>query len=124
MSGFVLNRYRWQNRILMVLTDDETIASRQKDILDQDIDGVLDRDLVVFGLSGEGTPYLEDTDVDLNRVRDGLSLEDDDKIVLLGKDGAVKGKWGTPVTTDELFTLIDAMPMRKEEMRRKRMNKS
>jgi hypothetical protein len=124
MGGSVLNNYRWQNRILMVLTDDETIASRQKEILDQDIDGVLDRDLVVFGLGGEGAPYLEDTDVDLDRVRDGFSLEDDDKIVLLGKDGSVKGKWGAPVTTEELFTLIDAMPMRKEEMRRKKMRKS
>ena len=96
MGGFVLNRYRWQNRILMVLTDDETIVSRQKDILDQDIDGVLDRDLVVFGLGGERAPYLEDKEVDLHQVRDGFSLEDDDKIVLLGKDGSVKGTWGGP----------------------------
>lgn len=124
MGGSVLNHYRWKNRILIVLTDDETIASRQKEILDQDTDGVLDRDLVVFGLGDEGAPYLEGTDVDLDRVRDDFSLEDDDKIVLLGKDGSVKGKWGSPVTTGELFRLIDAMPMRKEETRRKRMRTS
>jgi hypothetical protein len=34
----------------------------------------------------------------------------------VGKDGGVKLDAGTPMTTDTLFALIDAMPMRQEEL--------
>jgi len=37
--------------------------------------------------------------------------------ILIGKDGGVKGRWDSPVDMDALFGLIDAMPMRRQEMR-------
>ena len=36
---------------------------------------------------------------------------------LIGKDGTMKHKFTTPITTKELFKLVDAMPMRKAEKR-------
>ncbi len=38
-------------------------------------------------------------------------------LILIGKDGAEKLRSDKPVTTTELFELIDAMPMRQAEMR-------
>jgi hypothetical protein len=38
-------------------------------------------------------------------------------VLLIGKDGGVKLRREVPVTTTELFSLIDSMPMRKREMR-------
>lgn len=39
------------------------------------------------------------------------------RVLLVGKDGGVKLDSDAPVTPAELFTLIDAMPMRKAELR-------
>ena len=38
------------------------------------------------------------------------------RVRLVGKDGGVKLDRDTPMTTDALFALIDAMPMRQEEL--------
>jgi len=37
--------------------------------------------------------------------------------ILVGKDGTVKHRTNTPVTPENLYALIDAMPMRRREMR-------
>ena len=39
------------------------------------------------------------------------------RVRLVGKDGGVKLDQGAPVPPDELFALIDAMPMRRAEKR-------
>lgn len=38
-------------------------------------------------------------------------------VVLVGKDGGVKKVWRDPVDPKDIFTVIDAMPMRQREMR-------
>jgi hypothetical protein len=38
------------------------------------------------------------------------------RVRLVGKDGGVKLDRSTPMTIDELFTIIDAMPMRQDEV--------
>ena len=38
-------------------------------------------------------------------------------VVLVGKDGSVKQVWRAPVAPSRIFALIDAMPMRRREMR-------
>ena len=39
-------------------------------------------------------------------------------VALVGKDGGVKLSRQAPVSTETLFRTIDAMPMRRDEMRR------
>ena len=39
-------------------------------------------------------------------------------VLLIGRDGGVKLRSGTPLTTGTLFDAIDAMPMRQAEMGR------
>ena len=38
-------------------------------------------------------------------------------VVLIGKDGGEKLRRATPLSPDELFAIVDAMPMRRAEMR-------
>ncbi len=40
-------------------------------------------------------------------------------LILVGKDGGEKFRSGKITTTQELFAIIDAMPMRQSEMRRR-----
>jgi hypothetical protein len=37
--------------------------------------------------------------------------------VLIGKDGSVKARYNAAPSLDELFALIDGMPMRRAELR-------
>jgi hypothetical protein len=37
-------------------------------------------------------------------------------VLLIGKDGGLKNRFDAPVTVDEIFGLIDVMPMRMREM--------
>ena len=47
-----------------------------------------------------------------------FNLEEDKfTVLLIGKDGTEKGRWHEPVSVEELFTLIDTMPMRQREMK-------
>ncbi|MPW29449.1 DUF4174 domain-containing protein [Agarivorans sp. B2Z047] len=50
-------------------------------------------------------------------LRDKYKVEDNKHIaVLIGKDGHEKHRWGATTNWQEVFEIIDAMPMRKQEM--------
>jgi hypothetical protein len=61
-------------------------------------------DAAVAGLKERDLEVITQTSAPAFRVR------------LVGKDGGVKLDRNTPMTTDELFTIIDAMPMRQDEV--------
>jgi hypothetical protein len=52
-------------------------------------------------------------------LRKKFNIVNDFIFILIGKDGTFKLRAEKPVSSDGLFSLIDSMPMRKEEMRRK-----
>ncbi len=115
----MFEKYKWRNRILVVLSDDVKELNKQKDILVKSKDGLIDRDLIIFGYENLEAPFIKDSQVELNSIREEFSLSQDDNVILIGKDGGVKKTWKTYVSSDELFTLIDSMPMRRREMRRR-----
>ena len=49
------------------------------------------------------------------RLRAALAV-DGFEVLLVGKDGGVKLRQETPLSVDDLFATIDAMPMRQREM--------
>ena len=71
-------------------------------------------------------PALRERDVEvLREAKTGGALrgtlgvaEHGFAVVLVGKDGGVKKTWREPVGSEAIFAIIDAMPMRREEMRR------
>lgn len=113
----MLDNYLWKNRILIVLQHAPDIAERQRQIIDRDIEGFLERDLIVIGFGEDNNLYREVSD--LEKILEEYSISKADKIVLIGKDGSVKNTWREPVQTNKLFSIIDEMPMRKAEMRKK-----
>lgn len=52
-------------------------------------------------------------------VRKKASCTDDLQFVLIGKDTSVKARWKADFTQKDLFERIDAMPMRRFEMKQK-----
>ena len=120
-----LSRYQWKNRLLFVIapTRDEpsfdtlhrTLAARGADLAD--------RDLVVFelvesGLSTKDGEPLDPAKARLLRDRFGVPLGAF-SVILVGKDGGVKLDRRDQTGLEEILALIDSMPMRQHEMRRK-----
>ncbi len=93
----------------------------------------LERDLDLVSATGNSAylNYFVDGDVQrsplygsyVDRIIEESNCNDDTSFVLIGKDGRVKYRWQNNVATEELFEIIDAMPMRQFEMMQKIENK-
>lgn len=104
--------YHDKNRIVLVagpLTGDAHVAA-QRQIFEAHKAGFKERDLLYFEALGEkGAPARSELHLDGKHFT----------VLLIGKDGEVKVKSDKPLTAESLFATIDAMPMRKEEMKRR-----
>ena len=119
-----LERYRWQNRALLVFAPDvdSTLYVRQQEMLLDVEAGLNERDVVVISVLGdvvevERRPDAAASAVELRDSHDVLS--GDFRVVLIGKDGGVKLRQDEPILAADLFALIDSMPMRRQEMGRR-----
>jgi hypothetical protein len=118
-------QFKWKNRLLLVFTPDSShplCESLQRDISTRKLE-VDDRDLVVFEILGVGTSKRDGSQLDPHtaaslRKRFDISPKAF-SLILVGKDGGVKLRRNDPVNLEEIFRLIDSMPMRQEEMRQK-----
>jgi len=117
-----LDALRWKKRVLVLFSPSESEASfrSQKQGLDSNAEGVLERDLMVLeimeqGQSRVGKQMLSEKSVHDIRKRLGVQTGTF-QVFLIGKDGGVKLRSSEPVSMKDLFGLIDSMPMRRQEM--------
>jgi hypothetical protein len=110
-----LRTNQWEKRILLLCASDPQQAAfiRQKEILKKEETGLKERDMLVLEMVYENAAQAD---------KDYLEKELEIKptkftVLLLGKDGGVKRKQNQPLGTEDLFGTIDAMPMRKREMK-------
>jgi len=123
-SAVDLRQYQWKNRILLVFAPTqgeplfqalhESVAARRAD--------VEDRDLVVFEVLENGPSFQDGEILDPAEAR---TLRERFRVpgwvfsvILVGKDGGVKLERQDRTSLEEIFAVIDAMPMRQQEMRR------
>jgi hypothetical protein len=127
--NFDLDAYRWKNRILIIFVPpvDSENYEAQKEILRNQSAGILDRDLrIVEVLEKESNADLDIslTGESAQEMRNRLGVTGQEfQVILIGKDGTVKLRSKAAVSASALFQLIDAMPMRQEEMREKKKNR-
>ncbi|WP_026942269.1 DUF4174 domain-containing protein [Hellea balneolensis] len=57
-----------------------------------------------------------------DKLRQKAACKNAPEFILIGKDTGVKARWYNDFTQEDLFSRIDAMPMRRYEMRNKRTN--
>ena len=112
---------RWQNRLLVFGGEGDDIE-RQKTLVIEARDGYLERDLLVIHLSDDNATLIVGEsgalpEAELFRQRFAMSAEAFE-VVLVGKDGGAKERRKAAFETENLFGIIDAMPMRMREMRR------
>ena len=124
-----LSAHRWENRVLIIKVKERLAApdySLQLDVLKNDRKGMLERKLVVY-LIEDGMYNYQDLKVDNKgwryvdpELKALLDSKKEFQVLLLGLDGGVKLNRDSYIPQDELFRIIDSMPMRASEMRKKK----
>ena len=130
MNAQDLKKYRWENRILLIKTVDEYSSQYQEQLEEfkQAPEGLEERKLIVYeflenqfkstdykksGIIHSGTASKEFID-------DTFNSREQFEVILIGLDGVVKHRKTDVITKEELFSIIDGMPMRQTELRRKK----
>lgn len=113
--------YHWKNRIVLVFNQEDKRPMEQQIARFQEKSaGMQDRDLIVFRITEDkviGPKSLYGAKA-AKKIRAKYSAEDDKfTVILIGKDGTEKLRQYEILSTDKLFATIDAMPMRRREMR-------
>lgn len=111
----VLEDLKWEKRVVLIFASDgfdENLIAQQE-ILKNDKEGYAERDLVVL------TYLLADKDDQALRQKYNIQ-KNQFTFLLIGKDGGQKLIKNEVVKSKDLFDLIDSMPMRQSEMRRRK----
>jgi len=124
-----LKRYMWKNRLLLVFapSEDDTRYRALRRELERQEHELVDRDLLIFHILESGESRLGDSLIDHQSaasLRNRFSVNPGQFIVvLIGKDGGEKLRRGREVDIAEIFSLIDSMPMRQREIRKRGKDK-
>ena len=104
---------RWKERVLVVVGPaTQTDAVAQARIFKDAMKGMSERDVTLIDATGGDARSVA--------IRNSLSVGNMQFVVfLIGKDGNVALSSDKPLSADTLFQRIDAMPMRRDEIKQK-----
>ncbi|WP_290699730.1 DUF4174 domain-containing protein [Lacinutrix sp.] len=121
-----LKKQQWKHRLLLVLSLDEDNKDykTQLNYLENSVEDIEERQLVIYKiLPNKHQSTLnknEDNWTEGNQLyQKHMNSKSTFKVVLIGLDGSIKKTRKTPINTEVLFNIIDAMPMRQSEIRKK-----
>lgn len=120
-----LSVFQWKNRLLFLFASNrshpmfdalhQSLAARQSE--------VAERDLVIFEILESAASSMNDEAIDsetAHRLREKFGIHRAEfTVILIGKDGGIKLIQKKQTQLDDIFALIDSMPMRREEMRQR-----
>ncbi|WP_046757585.1 DUF4174 domain-containing protein [Kordia jejudonensis] len=124
-----LENHRWEDRILIIKTT--SIASKtyqaQRKQFEASQEALKERKFVVYTIIGEDFELINYQNRKLNtsgkitgKLAKILHNNEDFEVILIGLDGGIKLRQTKILTKEELFRIIDSMPMRRSEMRKKK----
>ncbi len=117
-----MDKYRGRYRPVAISAPsaDSEELQRQRSLFASAGEGMRERDIVLIEAVGQRITTLVGPDCDCSakdlRAQYGIDAARF-SVVLVGKDGGVKLRAEEAVPAEELFALIDSMPMRQREMR-------
>jgi len=119
-----LDLYRWKSRLIMASVPTGEAREQLTAALAANRAAIDERDLKVVDVSPEaarlpGTVRLDPKKTTALREKFKLSARETNAVfILIGKDGGEKARQRGPLKLASWFTLIDGMPMRRDETRR------
>jgi len=121
-----LQPYRWNNRLILIFAPVQTDSNYLivKERLSELRDEIDDLDIVLFHLFEDGESRVQDSPLKSGGA-DSLRRKYQIKpgaltLVLIGKDGGEKMRQRNRANFNAIFSRIDAMPMRRQEMKQRR----
>lgn len=116
-----LEQFQWRNRVLVIFADKGNArAARQENQLLSDREALQQRDMVILKIAPEEVRVLFGSGKDLDGAAISSELGDpatgEFAAFLVGKDGTVKLTVSEPISSGELFTIVDSMPVRAAEI--------
>ena len=121
-AGQMLSDYTWQKRPLLLFAPflQDTRLRQTKRSLQERRCEVKDRDMIIGVIVEQGRSRLDSKPIsatDAAALQSRYDIKRDQFAALLvGKDGGEKYRLYEPPDLDSIFDLIDAMPMRQDEM--------
>lgn len=113
---YVLKDFRWKNRLILIGGENQDCISNQTDaFLDQRLENK-DRRLLIFRWNEQNKTFHD--------VENGFVLKEPNfkrsfELRLYGLDGGLKVGENQVIDPQYIYDLIDAMPMRLQELRKK-----
>ncbi len=127
-----LKKHRWEHRIVIIKTTDvhsKTYQEQRKEF-NTALQELAERRLVMYTIEGETFSFINPKNTEQNtsgeltgKLKSILNADTTFEVILLGLDGGIKLQQTQVLTRKELFRIIDSMPMRRNEMRRKKGEK-
>jgi hypothetical protein len=121
-AAYDLSQHLWQHRLLFLVSDSaaDPRLSAQRDVIETLRDEIVDRDLRVFELypTSGNVDGRALTAEDVAGLRRQLGVAPGDRqLILVGLDGGIKRRGELDTELQAVFGQIDAMPMRRRELR-------
>lgn len=126
--GQDLKQHRWENRIIIIQTPNDSVPLYRSQLSEfaNSIKEFKERKIVLYEVIGDKikmTDYLSDEPKALlikSEPSSNLLKEHKNqfKVLLVGLDGGIKYETNDLFIKSELIKLIDAMPMRRSEIRK------
>ncbi len=117
-----LKNHKWNDRLVLVIAEnkDDKIFQKQLAELQKDPKGLSERKLVIYQIlpdkfsKGLEAESWKNTAKLYKKYKTNNS---DFQVLLIGLDGGIKLDQNKTLSLQELFSTIDSMPMRQNEMR-------
>lgn len=128
LNGQNLKKHKWDNRILIVKTSDVKAKQYQhqlKEFRNSDED-LMDRKIILYKVTGADFELIDYENSELNNSgkisgqlsETVLNKKENFEVILVGLDGGLKLQQTELLTKEDLFGIIDAMPMRRDALNR------
>ncbi len=117
-----IRKHQWEKRVVLIVSKTHSdLASKQWNELIKDAEGLKERKLVIYQVLPE---YFKTSTTQKKQLNTRLyskfkTKKSNFQIVLIGLDGGIKLKQANFLSSQKLFTFIDGMPMRRNELRNK-----
>ena len=124
-----LEKHTWESRILVVKTSDSASEIYQEQIKEfrNATDELKVRKFVLYKITKDHFELIDFANPELNDSGKitgkpiGMTLNDKEnfEVILIGLDGGIKLQQTAVLTKEALFNIVDAMPMRRNELNEK-----
>lgn len=118
-----LDNHKWKNRIILILIDDEKNDTYKKQLIEfnKESIGLQERKLIVYHIKPSALKKGLNSNIWENAkttYKDYKKTSNPFEILLIGLDGGIKLQQENLLTCEALFSLIDVMPMRRNELKK------